>query len=233
MEQKLIDGQYRWIPSPRKVAALSKAAARLIGKLPGTDAEQLVGFMAEAGFKYTLARLMVGFHGDTRTAKKDLSDLAEAADALLNAAQSLSSGAEEILARAVTPYKTSRQFQNEISLALDGEGIDPLGQDPMGDKWIQGLYALREEAKAAVSLLGQMTAKKGRTPLGARLEGAPEDELARVCKEFTAAHGCKTQAVAVEMVQAILEAELGKDAMHRLDGTPKKGKGRKAVRKLA
>jgi len=233
MEQKLIDGQYRWIPSPRKVAALSRAATLLVRKLPGTDAEQLVEFMAQAGFKYTLARLMVGFHGDTMTAKEGLSALADAADALLNAAQSLSPGAKEILARAVTPYKTSRQFQNEISMALDGEGIDPLGQDPMGDEWIQGLYALREEANAAVSLLGQMTAKKGRTPLGARLEGAPEDELARKCKEFTTAHGCKTQAVALEMMQAILEAELGNNAMRQLDGTPKRGKGRKAVRKLA
>ncbi len=214
-------------------ATLARAAKTFVGKIPGADAESLITFMRETGRRYMIFSLMAKLHGDTKRAKKDLTTLAEASDALLNAAQSIGEGAQELMARAMTPYKEHRQFQDNIRMALGGEGIDPLGQDPIGDQWMEGLWGLRDEANAALSLLAELTSRGGRKSLGDRLEGSPEERLAWACKEFAEANGCASQAVALKMVRAIMEAEKGKDAMTRLNGKPAASKGRKAVRKVA
>ena len=103
----------------------------------------------------------------------------------------------------------------------------------LGGPWIVRLRALAELAATNAKHLEQVTGKGGRKSLGSRLDGSPEDWLAQACKEFAGAHGCKSQAVVLKMVQAVMEAERGKEAMKKMNGRRSKDKGRKAVRKLA
>lgn len=103
----------------------------------------------------------------------------------------------------------------------------------LGGPWIIRLRALSELAITNAEQLSQITSKGGRKSLGSRIHGSPEDWLAKSCKIFAEANGCKSQAVVLKMVQAVMEAEHGKETMKKMDGKPSRHKGRKAVRKVA
>ena len=205
----------------------TRCAEALVGQFPGCDVAGLINFLFDTNWQYSLRCVLIKCYGNTEVVKKDLKGLVDGAEGLVRATETLGDGAKEILARTETPFKSWRKWRMQIT----GEELN--SRDPHGKDWIQGLYALAQEAKAAVLLLEKMTSRGGRRPLGARLEGSSEDWLARTCEEFAEGNGCQSQQVVLKMVQAIQEAEHGKQSMRRKDGKPSKDRGRKAVRKVA
>lgn len=130
------------------------------------------------------------------------------------------------------PFNLPGAIPYEPNLFEDDEGRYDYEWN-LGGPWIVRLRALAELASKKADHIEKITGKGGRKSFGSRLHGSPEDWLAAACKEFAEAHGCQSQAVALKMVQAILEAEHGKESMTRLNGKPAIHKGRKAVRKVA
>jgi hypothetical protein len=171
-----------------------------------------------------------------KQAKIKLRNLASKADELAEAMLALGQGAIEVICRPTTCQKL-------IEVAEPSNLPDPR---PWGNRygawfgppdngpWITRLRALSELARAKANRIEEKTKKGGRISFGARIHGSPEDLLARDCKNFAVAHGCQIQAVVLQMVQVIMEAEHGKKWMERKKDTKRSpDKGRKAVRKLA
>lgn len=181
-------------------------------------------------------------------AKKDLLNLAQKASELEAAMFALGQGAWEVMCRQTVrqdlipeadPFGLPDRYPRGPrpgAYCTEKEVVEFLGHDDddwRGGRWVIRLHALAELARVKADRIEKQAGKGGRRSFGARLHGSPEEWLARTCQEFAKTHGCQSQSVVLKMVQAILEAENGKDAMTRLDGRPANHRGRKAVRKLA
>jgi hypothetical protein len=220
-------------------AVLTRAAESLVEPLGG-DAAAVVDALEKIQWGYLNRVIETEDIENAAQAKKDLLNLAKKASELEAAMFALGRGAWEVMCR-----RTVRR--DLIADADPGELPDPdphplarMSQDPEtgewevdNGRWVTRLHALAELARVKADRIEEQAGRGGRTSFGARLHGSPEEWLARACKEFAEAHGCESQAVALKMVQAVMEAEHGREAMKKMDGKPSKDKGRKAVRKVA
>lgn len=176
-------------------------------------------------------------------AKQALQSIEIQAKELASLIRRLKQGAIEKMIREISPCQASK---DSIISGLPSRGpqsrewggssfhfslVDD-GQTEAG-RWVVNLEALAALACAASERIAKEIRKGGRISFADRLYGSPRDALARACREFAEAHGCRTSAVVLKMVQAVMEAEGGSSQLCRKsDGRRSPDIGRKAVRKL-
>lgn len=214
----------RWaVEKQRQKKVIELVAKELQSSFVGAEAQTIAEALEEILSKYGYKALLARSLGTASYSRKELLNLADKADALLDAAESLTEGTVEILSRDEV-WKIGEPGEQEK------EEFEP--DDPLGPQWLVGLEKLVKIAREKVRILEEKTLRGGRKSLWTRLHGSPDDYLAFACRELAQSHGCKSQAVVIKMVQAVMEAEYGKAAMKKMDGKPSKDIGRKAVRKL-
>ena len=212
------------------------AAEALLPKFQGMDVTAIQIALEEIWEGYQGCLAETDDFEDAPTAKLNLENLARKANELAELMLNLDQGATEVMNYTNVPQKL---FQDAKPFNLPGsdrwglvfEGLTKQDflrrqlEHSAGDLWVIRLHALAKLAEMKANWIGALIAKGGKIDLATRLHGSPVDSLAKTCFEFAKAHGCRTQAVVLKMVQIILEtSQVGK-----ID----KSAGRKAVRKVA